>query len=120
MTFKVLLFIYRKPSISVDEFKHLYETSHISSVRSLVGDLFPISHTRNYIAEEGRPSSIQYDALTEMLFQDRASFEIFSAKLMEGENGAKIGQDCEQFMDTQKTSMVVVSDVKTTSRNDSG
>ncbi|OAL42913.1 hypothetical protein IQ07DRAFT_650540 [Pyrenochaeta sp. DS3sAY3a] len=111
MTFKVVLFLYRKPRLSLGEFKQLYEESHVALVKKLTGNLFPLSHTRRYLAEEDRPATVQFDAITEMTFVDHSAFVAFSARLLADDNAALIAADCEKFLDGAKTSMVIVDEV---------
>ncbi|KAF2180146.1 hypothetical protein K469DRAFT_715772 [Zopfia rhizophila CBS 207.26] len=118
MTFKAIVFVYRKPSISLAQFKHHYECSHVPLVQSLTGHLFPLAHTRRYIQEADRPPTAQCDVVMEMTFGDRSAFEAFSAKLMQGDNGAEVATDCERFMDTARTAMVVVEDILETTREE--
>lgn len=109
--FTVVLFISKKVGVSPEEFKHHYEGVHVPLVRSLVGDLFPLTHIRRYLAApNGTRPQTGFDTLTEMTFRDRESFETFSSKLMDGENGTKVVADCEEFLDASKTTMVVISE----------
>lgn len=119
MTFKAILLVYRKPSVSLAEFKRLYEASHVPLVKELTGDLFPLSHKRYYISDVDRPAATQFDAITEMTFADHAAFQGFYAKLMKGDNGTKVAADCDAFLDGARTTMVVVDDVKETRDADS-
>jgi hypothetical protein len=126
MTFRVLLFIYRKPGLSFEWFRSAYENVHVPLVRSMAGDLFPIQHTRRYISRiaadtdsdetvaevvSGEAGSVPYDAITEMVFNSRQHFQDFSAVLMTPENGKRVAQDCQAFLDLTKAyTMVVLAD----------
>ncbi|KAA8648112.1 EthD domain-containing protein [Aspergillus tanneri] len=101
MTFKVLVYAHRLPGISPEDFKQHYE-AHIELFKRLVGDDFPLSHRRVYIARTaveaapdgasarnattpatvvvGQQSDYDYDCLAEMTFADQASWEACVAK----------------------------------------
>lgn len=49
MSYRVLMYIYRKEGTSPEQFREYYETKHVPLIRRLAGDNFPTSHTRNYI-----------------------------------------------------------------------
>lgn len=56
MTYTVLALIFRKPSITPDQFRTHYDTVHVPLLKSLVGDTFPMTHTRNYITRTSSAS----------------------------------------------------------------
>ena len=136
MAFRVVLFAYRKPGLSPQDFKQRYEDVHIPLVKDISGSLFPLSHTRRYISlsktssEEsteatyepelisGEPSDMPYDAITEMRFDTREDFYNFATLLNEPANAAKIAADCAEFLDTTKSpTMVVLEDLCESTRD---
>ncbi|ORX99217.1 hypothetical protein BCR34DRAFT_140116 [Clohesyomyces aquaticus] len=52
MPYTLILFVSRKPNLSLLEFKHHWENVHIPLLKTLVGMDFPLSHTRHYIERE--------------------------------------------------------------------
>ncbi|KAF1972134.1 hypothetical protein BU23DRAFT_166488, partial [Bimuria novae-zelandiae CBS 107.79] len=50
MTFSLLLFITRKPTLTPAEFKAHWDNTHVELLKSIAGDKFPLTHTRRYIA----------------------------------------------------------------------
>ncbi|KAA8649387.1 hypothetical protein EYZ11_005645 [Aspergillus tanneri] len=137
MTFKVLVYAHRLPGISPEDFKQHYE-AHIELFKRLVGDDFPLSHRRVYIARTaveaapdgasarnattpatvvvGQQSDYDYDCLAEMTFADQASWEACVAKAYAPEISAQIAADEDKFYDRSKTGVVIVGDVTETTK----
>lgn len=112
MPFKVLVYAYRKPGVSPDDFKNHYE-AHIDLFKRLTGDDFPLSHRRIYIARSsvettsdgassrnattpatvivGQQSDYDYDCLAELTFSDAAAWEACVAKVR---SPGDRGSDC--------------------------
>lgn len=135
MTFRVVLFAFRKAGLTPQDFKHHYETVHVPLVRQMTGSLFPLAHSRRYISRldapehqadenqkaeviSGEASEIPYDAITEMKFETRDDFYKFAAILNEPANALRIADDCAAFLDTTKIStMVVLEDICESTRD---
>lgn len=49
MVYSVIIHLPRKPGLSSEEFKHHWENVHVPLLKILVGDEFPLSHTRHYV-----------------------------------------------------------------------
>jgi EthD domain len=64
----------------------------------------------------GSQADFDYDATGELTFKDRAAFESFFGLLNQPDMVAKIAADCDQFMDQDKTRVVVLSDCVETTR----
>lgn len=96
MTYSIIIFAYRKPGTTPEQFKKHYEESHIPLLREIAGETFPLSHTRRYILRaEGEaegttrnattPASVlmgsqadfDFDATAELIFKDAAEFQKF-------------------------------------------
>lgn len=93
MTYRILIFAYRKPGTTPAAFKSHYETSHVPLVQSIAGDHFPKAHTRRYIHrtersasathddDDDHPASVlvgaqsdfEYDAIAELIFDDETA-----------------------------------------------
>ena len=54
MTYIVIHFVTRKPTLTIEEFKHYWENTHIPLLKSLTGPLFPLHHKRRYLARTER------------------------------------------------------------------
>ncbi|EPS31456.1 hypothetical protein POX_h09741 [Penicillium oxalicum] len=134
MTYKVLVYAHRLPGVSPELFKQRYE-AHIDLFKRLVGDAFPLSHRRVYIARTrtdttpqdaspvchnantpatvivGQQSDYDYDCLAEMTFADQTSWEACVERVRAPEISAQIAADEDGFFDRSKTGVVVVGDV---------
>lgn len=132
MTYQILMLVYRKPTISPEQFRKHYETVHIPLVHEIAGPLFPLTHTRKYISREkeigkgnpeyiahvmaGEQADFAFDAIVEMTFQDQAAFYEFGGCLAQPTVAKQIRDDCEEFMDVSKAPAVILSDVVETRR----
>ena len=124
MSFSIIVFLWRKPGLTPQEFKDYYESKHIPLFASLVGPLFPKSHTRIYptrqrVAEtassensniqypatifQGSPDNFDFDVFISMVFENKEAFDQMMVRLTEPEIVAKIRGDEENFLLYQKT-----------------
>ena len=99
--YKVMAFISRKPGISKEEFRAYYESNHIR----LIADVAPsmATYRRNYI-NFGDPflrneEKIDFDVVTEMLFNDRAECERWFEAFGEPASLARVIDDESKFID---------------------
>jgi hypothetical protein len=140
MTFQVLVVAYRKPGLSLAEFKELYE-NHVRLLQRLSGPDFPLTHARRYIARTeqpetaaaedasqhrnaktpatvliGSPADFDYDAIAELTFADQVAFQGFAAKIGAPKVAKEIAEDEEKFLDRPKLGVVVLGDVVETAR----
>ncbi|PWY74300.1 hypothetical protein BO70DRAFT_341112 [Aspergillus heteromorphus CBS 117.55] len=140
MPFKLLLFVSRLPHISPEAFKSQYE-EHITLVKRLAGDTFPLLHKRTYLARTtvdippegatsrnantpatvlmGQQSDYDYDVIAEITFADQEGFAAFRQKVSAPdapEAAAELHAHEAKFMDAEKFGIVVVGDVLETKR----
>src|SRR4051812_38094370 len=131
MAFRILIKVYRKPGMSPQEFQSHYEDNHVPLIKSLAGPQFPLSHTRRYIQRSsdavsnyaaiilsGTQEDFDYDALTEMAFEDEATLQSFFRFMNAPDVKEKIDADCAKFMDLTKAQLVVLGNVLETRRDD--
>jgi hypothetical protein len=132
MSVRVFIYAYRKPGISLEEFKRRYE-AHVELVKRISGEDFPLSHKRSYVARstvEARPEGatmrnattpatvlvgqqpdFDFDAYAELTFADEAAFRAFGAKVYAPEAAAEIEADEANFLDKSKLGIVMLGDV---------
>ncbi|KAJ6078198.1 uncharacterized protein N7446_001134 [Penicillium canescens] len=112
MSLKVFIYAYRKPGLSLEEFKKHYK-DHVDLVKRLSGEDFPISHKRSYGASDrsfrtpatvivGQQSDIEFDAYAEPNLGDQAAFQAFSAKVYVPDAAFQIAADEEKFLDKSR------------------
>ncbi|KAF3769089.1 hypothetical protein M406DRAFT_355159 [Cryphonectria parasitica EP155] len=136
MTFSVLIFSYRKPGTTPEQFRAHYEGTHIPLVKEMGGEHFPLSHTRRYLARAegsaegtternasfpakvllGSQADYDYDAFAELTFTDEAHFKTFFSLTRQPENLARLHEDEDKFLDRSKISAVVVGETVSTSK----
>ena len=105
MPFSIIFSVYRKPGMSIADFKDHYEKRHIPLIRSLAGYDFPAVHTRGYLRGSditkassdnaevgptgstparilvGTQSDFDYDVVGEWIFEKENAFQACFAKL---------------------------------------
>jgi hypothetical protein len=135
MPYNVFLFITRKPSLTREEFKDYYENTHIPLLKSLVGPLFPLHHTRQYFARtdrkgfggpanrdhpnyllRGAPEGFDYDVIAELTWENEKTFHDFYKAIYETDVAAQLALDKEHFLDSGSLRSVVVGETTDTSR----
>ncbi|KAF2244460.1 hypothetical protein BU26DRAFT_569442 [Trematosphaeria pertusa] len=126
MTYSLILFVPCKPGLTLEAFKHHWETSHIPLLKSLVGYDFPLSHTRHYIERTldgqanvsvGGPQDIAFDGVAVLTFADRGHYERFLAKVNEDKAQQKHAEDLEKFVDVGALKGVMVGLTRATGRD---
>lgn len=137
MSLKALIYSYRKPGLSLEDFKTQYE-AHVDLVKRIAGDNFPLSHKRTYVARNtvdaapegasernsltpatvlvGTQTDFDFDAYAELTFADQAAFQAFCAKIYDPEAAAQIAADEEKFLDKSKLGIAMLGDVIETTK----
>ncbi len=107
---KVLVFIRKLPSISMDDFIRYYEDKHVP----LVNQLLPMyaAYVRNYrdAVLFGQPGDLPFDVVTELGFATRADYDRWCACLADPEIIAQIRADEAHFLDSSATIVWTVDD----------
>lgn len=137
MSIKVFIYAYRKPGLSLEDFKTHYE-AHVDLIKRISGNDFPLSHKRNYIARNsvevaaegasernmltpatviiGQQSDFGFDAYAELTFADQAAFQAFGAKVYAPDAAAQIAADEEKFLDKSKLGIAMLGEVIETTK----
>ena len=76
-TYKILLFMKRRPGMSVAAFRHYYENHHVPLAVKHGGGVQLARYVRRYLepwphAESGTHAELPYDVITELWFDDEA------------------------------------------------
>ncbi|ROW11983.1 hypothetical protein VPNG_05169 [Cytospora leucostoma] len=135
MTYSVLIFAYRKPGTTPEQFRAHYEGSHVPLVKEIAGEHFPLSHTRRYLHRteskvedternanspatvlSGTQAEFDYDAIAELTFADAGAFQTFFGLVQQPENAARIAADEEKFLDRSKVPVVVLGETLVTTK----
>ena len=127
MSYSIVAFLWRKPGLTPDQFRHHYETQHIPLLVALMGSAFPKSHTRFYLPRQlsaaktadtsntnytptvflGNTDDFDYDAFASIVFADEAAFNTFYALLRDAHVGKLVAEDQKKFLWEEK--MVVAA-----------
>ena len=136
MTYTIVAFLWRKPGTTPSEFKNHYENTHIPLLLSLMGPLFPLTHSRFYLRrhpEEGSSSAtavtnyqptvyvgthsdFDYDLYCTLEFEDEKGFDAFHQRMQDPEVAPKIAEDEEKFIDSQKLTVAAIHEPVITRR----
>lgn len=135
MPYTILIFAYRKPGTTPEQFRAHYENTHVPLIRELAGEHFPVSHTRRYVQRApgegegternadypatvllGSQADFDYDAFAELAFSDATHFQAFFGLTQQPENAARIAADEEHFLDRSKMPVVVLGETTVTAK----
>lgn len=95
----------RKAGLSREQFIEYYETRHAPLIRRVSPELR--GYQRNYIDAESAPGyPLDFDAVIELWFDDRASFDVFVARCAEPE----IAEDANNFFDMSAMRVFIVEE----------
>lgn len=136
MTYTILLFITRNPSLTSAEFRDHYEHKHIPLAHSLVGAYWPKAFRRQYFARisrkgfggpanrdrpllmlRGEVHDLDCDCIAEMNFPSEKVFRKFYNAIYKKENAAILAEDEKKFLEPNKTRVVVVGESWSTDEN---
>lgn len=108
--YKILLFLKRRPGMSVEEFRAYYETHH---VRFGEGARGIARYVRRYLQplpnpETGEAGELPFDVITELWFDDRSIFEATVKRLSTEILPAEVIEDEERLFDRAATRMATL------------
>jgi hypothetical protein len=82
--YKIILFLKRNPELTREEFEEMYEGVHAPFCEKMMGP-GSCRYLRRYLRFIGAPhadvTSLDYDAVTELWYDDRAQFELVAERL---------------------------------------
>jgi hypothetical protein len=133
MTYTIILFVGREPSLTFDEFKNHYEHTHIPLAYSLLSDVWPTTFHRRYFARvhrkgfggpanpdrppltlRGDMHEMDCDCVAELSFPSEKDFRKFYKKLYEKEIAAVLAEDENKFLEQGKVRVIVVGETWST------
>jgi EthD domain len=108
--FKVLIFLKRRPGMSLEAFRDYYENVHAK-----LGEKYAAGmrrYVRRYVqplqAGAGTPAEMSFDVITELWFDDRSVFEKVAQFAPRGELPEDVLADEERLFDRSKTRYATV------------
>lgn len=109
---KLVIFLKRKPGLSVAEFRDYYESHHRKLGESHVPGA--ARYVRRYIepvpGEQDAPD-LGFDVITELWFDDRAAYDKAMAYAAQPEIAADLARDEEHFLDRSRMLFTGVHEV---------
>lgn len=131
MTYSFIILVPRRPDLSPEAFKHHWETKHVPLLKQLVGNDFPLSHTRHYLARaaDGQVATpdgasapaatelFNYDGVAILTFANREHHERFWGKLHEEKAEKLHEEDLKRFIHMDGVRLVQVDETKATGRD---
>lgn len=110
--YKILIFLKRRPGMSVAEFRDYYENVHARLGEKYSGSGL-VRYQRRYVealAVQGTPDSDQLpcDVITELWFKDRAVFEGMKAFTAKGQLPSDVLEDELRLFDRAQTRYMTV------------
>lgn len=111
--FKVLIFLKRKPGLSLEAFRDYYENVHAKLALKHPGAMK--RYIRRYVRPfpnviTGAVEELDFDVVTECWFESKAAF---AEGALPDDIRAEIAADEERVFDRPKTRFVTVSEVET-------
>ena len=112
--FKILMFLKRRPGMTLQAFRDYYENVH-----SKLGEKYAAGgvcrYVRRYVEPlpgslPGEGNELEFDVITETWFEDRSVFEKVAAFLSSGELPADVLADEERLFDRSKSRFMTVSE----------
>ena len=101
---KFMVVLYRRPDLSVEEFRRHLEEVHAPLAKNLPGIK---GYKQNYVAEDAKRRHPGWDAIVELFFENRESMEAAWAS----PQGAASDADLPLFTDLTRTTWSVVDEI---------
>lgn len=98
--YKILLFLKRRPGMSVADFRDYYENTHVKLAEKYSTGL--LRYVRRYLDPVGG-EELPFDVITELWLDDRATFEAVAAFTAKNQPPPEILEDEKRLFDRSKT-----------------
>jgi len=110
---KSIALLRRRADLSRDAFIDYYESRHVPLILSLLPGI--VEYRRSFPDFEGAyvndgAAPFDFDVVTELWFEDRATYDRAMAKVADPAIGARIAEDEENFLDRSGTRMFLVEE----------
>ena len=110
-TWKILLFMKRRPGMTVEAFRDYYENNHVPLCARYTSGI--TRYVRRYLdpqphAESGRNDELPYDVITELWFEDEAIFRGTVKHLSASVLAEEIIEDEKKLFDRKTMRMATV------------
>ncbi len=109
---KVLAFLTKREGIETQAFIEYYEKNHVPLICGLAPN--PIVYKRNYLVRgdefNKEDAAIDFDAVTELVFPDRAAYLAWTAQIFQPGSGEQVVADELKFLDRSRIRAYVVEE----------
>jgi hypothetical protein len=108
---KLLLFMKRRPGLSLAEFRAYYEERHVPLCMNYMAG--PARYLRRFVEHPAGEPELDFDVITELWFADRAVLDVVIDLTRRDAMPADVIADEERFLDRSKSRYCVVEDCET-------
>jgi uncharacterized protein (TIGR02118 family) len=108
---KLLIFLKRKPGMSVADFRDYYENRHVPLCMHYMAGVE--RYVRRYLEPREGASEMDFDVITELWFKDRAMVDIVLDTMSRDAMPADVIADELNVFDRAKSRFFAVSDTET-------
>lgn len=114
--YKILLFLKRRPDMSVADFREYYEGSHVPLCRRYISGVD--RYVRRFLdpltsADTGRVDDMPFDVITELWFKDETAFRMTAERFSSGQVPDEIVADEMKLFDRQASRMTTTVEHET-------
>ena len=110
--FKCIALLKRKEGLTKAQFVDYYENHHAPLIKRLFPSI--VDYRRNFVDLEGAflspTSAVDFDAVTEIWFADRAAYDTFLAENAKPDIARRVAEDEENVFERSATRMFVVEE----------
>lgn len=104
--YKLMLFLKRRPGMSVEAFRDYYETRHVVLCEKYSVGLK--RYVRRYLEPVGGEGELPFDVITELWFDDEARCRMVAEFVAAGEPPAEVIVDEEKLFDRPASRVAIV------------
>lgn len=108
---KLLIFLKRKPGMSLDDFRGYYERHHVPLIMKYMAG--PERYFRRYLEPTDGMPEMDFDVITEVWFKDRATVDIVLSAMAKDAMPADVIIDEHNVFDRSKSRFHIVSESET-------
>lgn len=108
---KLLLFMKRKPGLSLAEFRDYYEQRHVPLCMAYMAG--PTRYLRRFVEHPAGQPELDFDVMTELWFEGRAMLDTVIDLTRRDAMPADVIADEERFLDRSKSRFCVVDECET-------
>lgn len=108
---KLLIFLKRKPGMSVEDFRAYYEEKHVPLIMPYMTG--PVRYRRSYVDPVEDLSEPEFDVVTELSFTDAKMRDMVLAGMLADQLPAEVIEDEKRFLDRARSRVHAVTEHET-------